>query len=163
MIFCSWVTRDLHPAEGRSIGKGQYLPRSLKTANFNKAKRFAPAVLAEFNNIIEQARLRYERTACRDPTITELAHLDPLSGDQLLRQSPAVLGDLLQQLDLDPRQAPAKGSKVGPFKTVISEWAKERKGAPQGEHGLRRARCNWQQDRAKPEDRERCAAPDGRS
>ena len=42
------------------IGKGQYLTRSLRTANFNEAERLAPAVLAEFNNIIEQARLRVE-------------------------------------------------------------------------------------------------------
>ena len=34
---------------------------------------------------------------------------------------------------LDPPQAPAKGSKVVPFKTVISEWARERKVAPPGE------------------------------
>ena len=62
------------------IGKGQYLTRSLKTANFNEAKRFAPAVLAEFNNIIEQARLRFERAACRETTLAELAHLDTLGG-----------------------------------------------------------------------------------
>ena len=53
------------------IGKGQYLTRSLRTANFNEAKRLAPAVLAEFNNIIEQARLRVERAACRDATLAE--------------------------------------------------------------------------------------------
>jgi hypothetical protein len=115
------------------IGKGQYLTRSLQTANFNEAKRLAPAVLAEFNNIIEQARLRLERAACRDATLAELAHLDTLSGDELLRQSPAVLGDLFQRLDLDPRQAPGKGSKVVPFNTVITQWAKERKVAPPGE------------------------------
>ncbi|MGA7259347.1 MAG: DUF6538 domain-containing protein [Stellaceae bacterium] len=115
------------------IGKGQYLTRSLRTANFNEAKRLAPAVLAEFNNIIEQARLRFERAACRDATLAELAHLDTLDHDELLRKSPAVLGNLFQRLDLDPRQAPGKGSKVVPFKTVISEWARERKVAPPGE------------------------------
>jgi integrase len=115
------------------IGKGQYLMRSVRTANFNEAKRLAPAVLAEFNNIIEQARLRLERAACRDATLAELARLDTLSGDELLRQSPAVLGDLFQRLDLDPQPTAAKGSKVVPFKTVISEWAKERKVAPPGE------------------------------
>jgi hypothetical protein len=118
------------------IGKGQYLTRSLQTANFNEAKRLAPAVLAEFNNIIEQARLRFERAACRDATLAELAHLDTLSSDQLLCQSPAVLGDLFQRLDLDQPQAPAKGSKIVPFKTVIVEWAKERKVAPQGERSF---------------------------
>ena len=76
------------------IGKGQYLTRSLKTANFNEAKRLAPAVLAEFNNIIEQARLRFERAACRDATLAELARLDTLSSDELMRQSPAVLDNL---------------------------------------------------------------------
>ena len=115
------------------IGKGQYLTRSLKTANFNEAKKFAPAVLAEFNNIIEQARLRFERAARRDTTLAELAHLDTLGGDQLVRQSPAVLNNLFEQLDLNPPQAPTKGAKVMPFKTVISEWARERKVAPPGE------------------------------
>jgi integrase len=115
------------------IGKGQYLTRSLRTANFNEAKRLAPAVLAEFNNIIEQARLRVERAACRDATLAELAHLDTLDHDQLLRQSPAVLNNLFHRLDLDPQPTAAKGSKVVPFKTVISEWAKERKVAPPGE------------------------------
>ena len=118
------------------IGKGQYLTRSLQTANFNEAKRLAPAVLAEFNNIIEQARLRLERAACRDATLAELAHLDTLSGDELLRQSPAVLDNLFERLDLNPPQAPGKGSKVVPFKTVISEWAKERKVAPPGERSF---------------------------
>jgi hypothetical protein len=56
----------------------QYLTRSLKTANFNEEKRLAPAVLAEFNNIIEQARLHFERAAGRDATLAELAHLDTL-------------------------------------------------------------------------------------
>jgi len=118
------------------IGKGQYLTRSLRTANFNEAKRLALAVLAEFNNSIEQARVRLERAACRDATVAELAHLDMLRSDELLRQSPAVLGELFQRLDLDPPQAPAKGSKVVPFKTVISEWAKERKVAPPGERSF---------------------------
>ena len=90
-------------------------------------------MLADFNNIIEQARLRFERAACRDATLAELAHLDTLGSDQLLRQSPAVLDNLFERLDLDPPQAPAKASKVVPFKTVISEWAKERKVAPPGE------------------------------
>ena len=118
------------------IGKGQYLTRSLHTANFNEAKRLAPAVLAEFNNIIEQARLRFERAACRDATLAEPAHLDTLSSDQLLRQSPAVLDNLFERLDLNPPQAVANGSKVMPFKTIISEWAKERKVAPQGERSF---------------------------
>ena len=65
--------------------------------------------------------------------LAELAHLDTLGSDQLLRQSPAVLDNLFERLDLDPPQAPAKGSKVVPFKTVISEWARERKVAPPGE------------------------------
>jgi integrase len=115
------------------IGKGQYLTRSLQTANFNEAKRLAPAVLAEFNNVIEQARLRFERAACRDTTLAELAHLDTLSSDQLLRQSPAVLDNLFERLDLNPPQAVANRSKVMPFKTIISEWAKERKVASSGE------------------------------
>ena len=93
------------------IGKGQYLTRSLRTANFNEAKRLAPAVLAEFNNIIEQARLRFERAACRDATLRELAHLDTLNHDQLLRQSPSVLDNLFQRFDLDPRRAPRTGRK----------------------------------------------------
>jgi integrase len=118
------------------IRKGQYLTRSLQTANFNEAKRLAPAVLAEFNNIIERARMRFERAACRDATLSELAHLDMLDHDQFMRQSPAVLGDLLQRLDLDPPPSPAKGSKVVPFKAIISEWAKERKVAPQGERSF---------------------------
>jgi integrase len=118
------------------IGKGQYLTRSLQTANFNEAKRLAPAVLAEFNNIIEQARLRFERAACRDATLAELAHLDTLSSDQLLRQSPAVLDNLCERLDLNPPQVVANGSKVMPFKTIISEWAKERKVAPPGERSF---------------------------
>ena len=83
------------------IGKGQYLRRSLRTANFHEAKRLEPAVLAEFNNIIEQARLRFEHAACRDATLAELAHLDTLSGDELLRQSPAVLDNLFERFDLD--------------------------------------------------------------
>ena len=82
------------------IGKGQYLTRSLRTANFNEAKRLAPAVLADFNNTVEQARLRFERAACRDATLAELAHLDMLSSDQFLRQSPAVLASV------DPRREP---------------------------------------------------------
>ena len=94
------------------IGKGQYLTRSLQTANFNEAKRLAPAVLADFNNIVEQARLRFERAACRDATLAELAHFDTLSSDELLRQSPAVLGDLFQRLDLDPQRAPAVSSAI---------------------------------------------------
>jgi hypothetical protein len=102
----------------------------------NEAKRLAPAVLAEFNNIIEQARLRFERAACRDATLAEPAHLDTLSSDQLLRQSPAVLDNLFERLDLNPPQAVANGSKVMPFKTIISEWAKERKVAPQGERSF---------------------------
>jgi integrase len=118
------------------INRGQYLTRSLQTANFNEAKRLAPAVLTDFNNITEQARVRFERAACRDATLAELAHLDTLSSDQLLRESPAVLDNLFQRFDLDPRRAPVKGSKVVPFKTVISEWAKERKVAPQGERSF---------------------------
>ena len=118
------------------IGQGEYLTRSLQTANFNEAKRLAPAVLAEFNNIIEQARLRFERAACRDATLAELAHLDTLSSDQLLRQSPAVLDNLFERLDLNTPQAVANRSKVMPFKTIISEWAKERKVAPEGERWL---------------------------
>lgn len=118
------------------IGKGQYLTRSLKTANFNEAKRLAPAVLADFNKIIEQARLRFERAACRDTTLADLARLDTLSGDELLRQSPAVWDNLFEQLDLNPPQAIANGSKVMPFKTIISQWAKERKVAPQGERSF---------------------------
>lgn len=118
------------------IGKGQYLTRSLRTANFNEAKKLAPAVLAEFNNTIEHARLRVERAACRDATIAELAHLDTLSGDELLRQSPAVWDNLFEQLDLNSPQAVANGSKVVPFNTVISEWAKERKVAPQGQRSF---------------------------
>jgi hypothetical protein len=74
------------------------------------------------------ARLRFERAACRDATLAELTHLDTLSSDQLLRQSPAVLDNLFERLDLNPPQAVANGSKVMPFKTIISEWAKERKG-----------------------------------
>jgi Phage integrase, N-terminal SAM-like domain len=93
-------------------------------------------VLAEFNNIIEQARLRFARAACREATLAELAHLDTLSSDQLLRQSPAVLDNLFERLDLNPPQAVANGSKVVPFKTVISEWAKERKVAPPGERSF---------------------------
>ena len=90
-------------------------------------------MLAEFNNIIEQARLRFERAACRDATLAELAHLDTLDHDELLCRSPAVLDNLFERFDLAPRPAPAKGSKVVPFKTIISEWAKERKVAPPGE------------------------------
>jgi integrase len=118
------------------IGKGQYLTRSLQTANFNEAKRLAPAVLAEFNSTIEQARLRLERAAFRDATLSELAHLDTLSSDQLLRQSPAVLDNLFERFDLNLPQAVANGSKVMPFKTIISEWAKERKVAPPGERSF---------------------------
>jgi integrase len=102
----------------------------------NEAKRLAPAVLAEFNNIIDQARLRFERAACRDATLAELARLDTLNSDELMRQSPAVLDNLFQQLDLDPWQPPVKGSKVVPFRTIISEWAKERKVSPQGERSF---------------------------
>jgi hypothetical protein len=102
----------------------------------NEAKRLAPAVLAEFNNIIDQARLRFERAACRDATLAELARLDTLSSDELMRQSPAVLENLFEQLDLDPWQPPVKGSKVVPFRTIISEWAKERKVSPQGERSF---------------------------
>src|SRR5215469_10614576 len=91
------------------IGKGQYLTRSLKSANFNEAKRLAPAVLAEFNNIIEQARLRFERAARRDATIAEIAHLDTLSGDELLRQAPAVYDNFFEQLDLPQPRAVANG------------------------------------------------------
>jgi hypothetical protein len=114
------------------IGKGQYLTRSLRTANFNEAKRLAPAVLAEFNDVIEQARLRLEPAACRNATLAELAHLDTLNHDQLLRQSPAVLDNLFERLDINPPQAIANGSKVVPFSTVIADWAKERKVAAQG-------------------------------
>jgi hypothetical protein len=60
------------------IGKGQYLTRSLRTANFNEAKRLAPAVLADFNNIIEQARLRVERAACREVRIHSPPPASPL-------------------------------------------------------------------------------------
>ena len=102
----------------------------------NDAKRLAPAVLAEFNNIIDQARLRFERAACRDATLAELARLDTLSSDELMRQSPAVLDNLFQQIDLDPWQPPVKGSKVVPFRTIISEWAKDRKVSPQGERSF---------------------------
>jgi hypothetical protein len=84
--------------------------------------------------IIEQARMRFERAACRDATLAELAHLDTLSSDQLLRESPAVLGDLFQRFDLDP-PAPV-ASRVVPFSTVIAEWSKERKVAPQGERSF---------------------------
>jgi hypothetical protein len=112
------------------------ISQSLRTANFNEAKKLAPAFLAGFNNIIEQARQRFERAACRDATLSEFAHLDTLDHDELLRQSPAVLGHLFQRLDLNPPQAVANGSKVVPFKTVISEWAKERKVAPPGERSF---------------------------
>src|SRR5260370_18347898 len=112
------------------IGKGQYLTRSLRTANFNEAKRLAPAVLAEFNNVIEQARLRFELAACRDATLAELAHLDTLSSDQLLCEAPAVLDNLFQRLALDPPQAPRNGAQFWPCKTVLSAWAKQRKAAP---------------------------------
>ena len=118
------------------IGRGQYLTRSLKTANFNEAKRLAPAILAEFNNIIEQARLRFERAARWDATLAELAHLDTLSSDQVLRQAPAVYDNLFEQLELPQPRAVANGSKVVPFKTIISEWARERKVAPQGERSF---------------------------
>src|SRR5258706_254905 len=57
----------------------------------------------------ERPRLRCERAACRDATLAELAHLDTLSSDQLLRQPPAVLDTLFERLDLNPPQAPGKG------------------------------------------------------
>ena len=53
-----------------------------------------------------------------------------------MRQSPAVLDNLFQQIDLDPWQPPVKGSKVVPFRTIISEWAKDRKVSPQGERSF---------------------------
>jgi len=56
----------------------------------------------------------------------------PLSSDQFVRQSPAVLDNLFERLDLKPRQGVANGSRVVPFSTVIEDWAKERKVAPQG-------------------------------
>jgi hypothetical protein len=44
-----------------SVGRGQYITRTVGTANFAEAKRRAPAVLAEFETIFAEAAIRSGR------------------------------------------------------------------------------------------------------
>jgi integrase len=67
------VRKPVPKAIQPKIGRGQYLTRSLGTANRIEANRRAAAVLAEFQNIIDLAR-RDEWPPLSDEAIASIAH-----------------------------------------------------------------------------------------
>ena len=110
------VRKPIPKALKAAIGRGQYLTRSLGTADPREADKRAPAVLAEFQAILDRA----ERIVRGDVQVCCIMACLP-KADLLKPQ-----GDEPELLKISGHaSAPEPTSPVVPFATIIDAWALE--------------------------------------
>ncbi len=110
------VRKPILKALQAAIGRGQYLTRSLGTADPREADKRAPAVLAEFQAILDRA----ERIVRGDVQVCCIMACLP-KADLLKPQ-----GDEPELLKISGHaSAPEPTSPVVPFATIIDAWALE--------------------------------------
>jgi hypothetical protein len=113
------VRKPIPKALQAAIGRGQYLTRSLVTADPREADKRAPAVLAEFQAILDRAEriVRGDVQVCCMMACLPNEHLIALA-------NPAADGAELLKF-VGHASAPEPTSPVVPFATIIDAWALE--------------------------------------
>ena len=113
------VRKPIPKALQAVVGRGQYLTRSLRTADPREADKRAPAVLAEFQAILDRAEriVRGDVQVCCMMACLPNEHLIALA-------NPAADGAELLKFS-GHGASPEPTSPVVPFATIIDAWALE--------------------------------------
>jgi hypothetical protein len=123
------IRRPVPIALQQTVNRGQYLTRSLGTADPDLAEKLSFAVNAEFQQLLEDAKNRVERQQRGAAAYAELCSLDRWSlADHIIKshEAAAIMREFIATVpDALPPPPNAEQPPGGPlpFTTLIDDWA----------------------------------------